>query len=127
MELESVPREPHDGALGEPELFASLAESPPERRAERLADLRGRDGALARRMEALLGFHESDLLPEPPESSPGILLRDEPADPLVGLRLGRFELVRIVGRGGMGIVYEARQAAPARRVAVKILGGLQAS
>src|SRR5205823_3178470 len=36
-------------------------------------------------------------------------------------RLGDFHLVKEIGRGGMGIVYEAEQISLRRRVAVKVL------
>src|SRR6516164_391143 len=36
-------------------------------------------------------------------------------------RLGDFEIIRLLGKGGMGEVYEARQFNPARRVALKVL------
>ena len=37
--------------------------------------------------------------------------------------VGEFDIEREIGRGGMGVVYEARQRRPARRVALKILRG----
>ncbi len=44
-------------------------------------------------------------------------------DPLVGTSLGPWRLVRKIGEGGMGRVYEATDAPGRRRVAVKILSG----
>jgi serine/threonine protein kinase len=40
-----------------------------------------------------------------------------------GAKLGEFRLIREIGRGGMGIVYEAEQESLHRRVAVKVLPG----
>lgn len=42
-------------------------------------------------------------------------------DPLLGRDVGGVTLVRMIAEGGMGRVYEAAQAKPARTVAVKVL------
>jgi serine/threonine protein kinase len=42
-------------------------------------------------------------------------------DPLLGLDLGGVKIVRLIGEGGMGRVYEAQQQNPPRTVAVKVV------
>src|SRR5262249_29781877 len=42
-------------------------------------------------------------------------------EPLAAGVLGDFRIIREVGRGGMGIVYEAEQVSLRRRVALKVL------
>lgn len=40
-------------------------------------------------------------------------------------RIGRYRIIRRIGIGGMGVVYEAEQMSPRRRVALKIVDGLR--
>ena len=42
-------------------------------------------------------------------------------DEWIGKTIGQFEIIRIIGTGGMGNVYEARQTHPKRAVALKIV------
>src|SRR3954471_114912 len=53
--------------------------------------------------------------------------RDTPDFCEAGRILGDFRIVRVIGRGGMGIVYEAEQVSLGRRVALKTLPELRAT
>jgi serine/threonine protein kinase len=57
------------------------------------------------------------LTPKPREPK----VRAQRVDPLLGLDLGGVKIVKCIGEGGMGRVYEAHQAKPARTVAVKVI------
>jgi WD40 repeat protein/serine/threonine protein kinase/tetratricopeptide (TPR) repeat protein len=56
----------------------------------------------------------------PPSSANGSHGEHAAAD-LHGQPLGDFQIIREIGRGGMGIVYEAEQLSLGRRVALKVL------
>jgi tetratricopeptide (TPR) repeat protein len=45
----------------------------------------------------------------------------EAPSPLIGARIGRYQIRRIIASGGMGTVYEARQEQPRRTVALKVM------
>ena len=44
------------------------------------------------------------------------------APPLMPFDFGGYRVLRLLGRGGMGAVYEAEQIATGRRLALKVLG-----
>ncbi len=93
-------------------VFEAVADLPagPERR-EHLARLCDHDAALVTDVEALLA-EEARLAATAPAQ-----------DPHLGLRLGAYDVVRLVARGGMATVYEGRRADGAfeQRVAIKIM------
>ncbi len=54
--------------------------------------------------------------PHPPHNRPA-------PDDLAGDMVGQYRIVSVLGKGGMGVVYEAEQQNPRRRVALKIIRG----
>ena len=62
---------------------------------------------------AIAAMERREPRPGPPRGRPG-------GGP-IRERIGEYRLIREIGRGGMGIVYEAEQTSMGRRVAVKVL------
>ncbi|HEY3245524.1 MAG TPA: tetratricopeptide repeat protein [Phycisphaerae bacterium] len=102
------------------ELFFELVRTPADARSARLTARCAGDPELRCLVEELLRNDDSgmgDFLRAPVPTLP----RRQPA------RIGRYEIVREIGRGGAGVVYEARQEHPSRTVALKVLDAAFAS
>ncbi len=104
------------------EAFAEALEVGPADRAAVLDRACRGDPALRAEVEAMLRAHEEagGFLRDPSRGSPAASSELPPHDP-AGRVLGDFRIVREIGRGGMGVVYEAEQLSLQRRVAVKVL------
>jgi serine/threonine protein kinase len=47
--------------------------------------------------------------------------KSDPGDPLIGIEVDRYRILRRIGEGGMGIVYEAEHVVIEKKVALKVL------
>lgn len=103
-------------------LFWSARELAPDARSAWLRDACGTDERLSREVSALLAAadHPAELDAPSADEIAGWLAPSDAGD-LTGTRVGSCRLLRLIGQGGMGRVYEAEQTPPGRRVAVKLL------
>jgi eukaryotic-like serine/threonine-protein kinase len=93
-------------------------------RAEFLREACGADEALRREVESLLGYAaDAQVFMAAPalEVVSAAIQSSEMTKPLLGQRLGPYEIVSMLGAGGMGEVYRARDTKLGRDVAIKIL------
>jgi WD40 repeat protein len=106
------------------EIFDKAIEiADPAARAVFLEDVCQGDKKLRAEVESLLSAHEQagDFLQEP-GSGACVTLDGSPQIDGPGTTIGRYELLELIGEGGMGLVYLAEQKEPVRRkVAFKIV------
>jgi predicted ATPase len=100
-------------------IFDQALERPVEERRAWLADRCAGDDAVRKEVEALLDAHmatglldadAAELFPPPPV-----------LESLEGRMVGPYQVIREIGRGGMGVVYQAHDPRLDRHVALKLL------
>ncbi len=103
-------------------ILERVDELPPLERGAALAADCGDDDTLRAEVEALLAAGSVSLALSRIAGGAGASRRaaEVLAQDLVGGAIGGFRLERVVGAGGMGVVFAARQESPRRTVAVKL-------
>ncbi len=93
-------------------------------REEYLTTVANMDADLAHRVRGLLvAHHRTGRNLDSPISHDTLVYHDPSTDRMLGVRVGAYEVVRRIGSGGMGTVYEATRADDQynKRVAIKFL------
>src|SRR6266513_3701832 len=105
------------------DVFQSALERAPEERAAFLDEVCHDDEGMRREVESLLTSHEraENFIEVPAFKVAPELATNDSADALVGKLLGHYRIESLVGVGGMGEVYLARDERLGRKAALKLL------
>lgn len=108
------------------DIFDHAVELPHDRRAPYLSESCGGDQILRAEVEALLTEHDADPEFLDPPVAPGLRSNQRDLSTAQSAEatfpeIDRYRILRAIGSGGMGAVYEAEQDHPRRRVAIKVI------
>jgi serine/threonine protein kinase len=108
------------------ELFHKAVELPPNVRGDFLNGACGGDVSLQAEIEKLIDGSDraGSFIETPPAlDETTIALAEAETEPMAGLRIGAYKVIREIGRGGMGTVYLAARADEEfqKRVAIKLV------
>jgi eukaryotic-like serine/threonine-protein kinase len=106
-------------------VFESVVELLPDDRRRILAEAREADPSLVAEVELLLAAHQrrAGFMEQPIANLHSPAPSGDAGPDLAGSRIGSYEVIREIGRGGMGTVYEAARIDGSfrKRVAIKVI------